>query len=508
MLASEKASGVYKRGAKAKQEAKEALEKAKESHEASTSADAQDSKPGKGAWILEGLAASGLRAIRYAKEIPGLAGIDANDLDPNVVESMKRNIEFNGPEVSSLVHAHCHDARVLMMRSKKYDAVDLDPYGTPSMLLDSAVQCAGEGGLLLVTATDMANLAGNNSTACHANYGSFPVHRPFCHEMAIRILLQCIESHANRHRKHITPLLSLSIDFYVRVFVRIHTNANQVKETPSQRLGYIWQSCGCDAYWIQPVGSKKVNGNSVKYAPAHGPVMPSEKCPESGGSYIMGGPIWTDKIHDVSFVKGLLDDLERDKSRYAQYARIRGLMVEARDELPDVPLYYDLHDVCKTLKCQSPKMEVMKSALINAGFRVSGSHANPLAIKTDAPVEVFFDILRCWIKEHPINNTKVEPGSYLAHILGKEAKIQADFSRAQGSMSQAKMGGVARFVQNPKNWGPKAKHSKPPTPRGPATGGKEAKLQIQDKEEAAAAAAEVEGEQGDEDPMKKKQRTE
>lgn len=506
MLASEKASGVYKRGAKAKQEAKEALDKA---NEASTSS---GTRPEQGAWILEGLAASGLRAIRYAKEIPGLAGIDANDLDPNVVASMRRNIEFNGPEVASLVHSHCHDARVLMMKPKKYDAVDLDPYGTPSMLLDSAVQCAGEGGLLLVTATDMANLAGNNSTACHANYGSYPVHRPYCHEMAIRILLQCIESHANRHRKHITPLVSLSIDFYVRVFVRIHTAANEVKDTPSDRLGYIWQSCGCDAYWIQPVGSKKVNGNSIKYAPAHGPVVPAEKCPESGGSYLMGGPIWTDRIHDVSFIQGLLEDLEKDKSRYAQYARIRGLLVEARDELPEVPLYYDLHDVCKTLKCQSPKMEVMKSAIINAGYRVSGSHANPLAIKTDAPVDVFFDILRCWIKEHPINNSKVEPSSYLAHILAKEPKIVADFSRAHGSVSQAKMGGVARFVQNPKNWGPKAKHSKPPTPRG-GPGAKKGTKGHGDKQAGLEQQEEKEGEgkdegEGGEGQQNKKQRVE
>ena len=36
-----------------------------------------------------------------------------------------------------------------------YDAVDLDPYGSPVQLLDSAVQAVSEGGLLMVTATDM-----------------------------------------------------------------------------------------------------------------------------------------------------------------------------------------------------------------------------------------------------------------------------------------------------------------------------------------------------------------
>ncbi len=37
-----------------------------------------------------------------------------------------------------------------------YEAVDLDPYGSPSQFLDTAVQAVAEGGLMLVTATDMA----------------------------------------------------------------------------------------------------------------------------------------------------------------------------------------------------------------------------------------------------------------------------------------------------------------------------------------------------------------
>ena len=39
-----------------------------------------------------------------------------------------------------------------------YDAVDLDPYGTPAQFLDTAVQAVSEGGLLMVTATDMAGV--------------------------------------------------------------------------------------------------------------------------------------------------------------------------------------------------------------------------------------------------------------------------------------------------------------------------------------------------------------
>ena len=101
--------------------------------------------------------------------------------------------------------------------------IDLDPYGSPSPFLDSAVQSLADGGLLCVTATDMAVLCGNSPETCYSKYGAISLKSRNCHEFAVRILLQCIESHANRYGRYIEPLLSLSIDFYVRVFVRIHS---------------------------------------------------------------------------------------------------------------------------------------------------------------------------------------------------------------------------------------------------------------------------------------------
>ena len=59
-------------------------------------------------------------------------------------------------------------------------------------------QAVAEGGLLCVTATDMAVLAGNSPETCHAKYGAVSLKTKSCHEFALRILLNCIESHANR----------------------------------------------------------------------------------------------------------------------------------------------------------------------------------------------------------------------------------------------------------------------------------------------------------------------
>lgn len=67
-----------------------------------------------------------------------------------------------------------------------YDAIDLDPYGCPSRFLDSAVQAVRDGGLLLVTCTDMAVLAGNSPETCYVKYGAVSLRSPACHEMVSR----------------------------------------------------------------------------------------------------------------------------------------------------------------------------------------------------------------------------------------------------------------------------------------------------------------------------------
>ena len=53
----------------------------------------------------------------------------------------------------------------------------------------------------------------------------------FCSQ-ALRIVLACLESHANRYHRYTVPLLSCSVDFYVRVFVRVFTSPALVKRTP------------------------------------------------------------------------------------------------------------------------------------------------------------------------------------------------------------------------------------------------------------------------------------
>ncbi|PIA46067.1 hypothetical protein AQUCO_01600384v1 [Aquilegia coerulea] len=423
------------------------------SEEAAKEADGKrrELKPAK---VLEALAASGLRALRYAREVEGISQVIALDNDPVSVEACKRNIKFNGSVAGSKVEAHLADARVYMlMHPKEFDVVDLDPYGSPSVFLDSAVQSVSDGGILMCTATDMAVLCGGNGEVCYSKYGSYPLRGKYCHEMALRILLACIESHANRYKRYIVPVLSVQMDFYVRVFVRIFTSASAMKNTPL-KLSYVYQCVGCDSFHLQCLArTVSKNNNSVRYLPGYGPVVPQE-CSDCGKRFNVGGPIWSAPIHDQDWVSSILSSVKSMRERYPAYDRISAVLTTVSEELPDVPLFLSLHNLCATLKCTSPSAVIFRSAVINAGFRISGTHVDPLGLKSDAPMDVIWDIMRCWVKTHPVKAQASDQSGSV--ILAKEPTLQANFARAVASLSKAQVKKVARFLPNPeKHWGPK-----------------------------------------------------
>ncbi|VAH42185.1 probable tRNA (guanine(26)-N(2))-dimethyltransferase 1 isoform X1 [Triticum dicoccoides] len=406
--------------------------------------------------VLEALAASGLRAIRYALEVDGIGEVIALDNNEVAIESCKRNIYHNGILASSKVVSHLADARIYMLtHPKEFDVVDLDPYGSPAAFLDSAVQCVADGGILMCSATDMAVLAGGNAEVCFSKYGSYPVRGKYRHEMALRILLACIESHAIRHKRYIVPVISVHMDFYIRVFVRIFTSASTVKSSPL-KFSHVYQCVGCNSFHLQNVG--RINSKDKRNIPLPNfcPIVPQE-CSECGGKFVMGGPIWSDPIHDRDWAASILSNIRATSGLYQAYAKISAILTSVSEELPNAPLFVSLHSICATLKCTNPTMVMFHSAIRNAGYQISGSHADPLALKTDAPMSVIWDIMRCWVKLHPVKSQPENlPGS---RILSQEPQLQASFSQATGGLVARKS---PRFLPNPeKHWGPKMKAGRP-----------------------------------------------
>lgn len=413
--------------------------------------------------ILDALSASGLRAFRYAKEIPVTTSVIANDLSAQATAAIKLNISHNN--VSEKVQAITGDAQAHMYsvcspltrgKHSSYEVIDLDPYGTAAPFLDAAVRALVDGGLLCVTCTDagiFASLGYLEKTYSH--YGGLPFKGPQSHEAGLRLILHAIATCAARNGLAIEPLLSLSIDFYARVFVRVRRSLAEVKFLASKTMVVYNCDEGCGAFTTQFLSQSKgkpaKNGDTIyKFSLAQGPST-SQFCPHCNFKTHLSGPMWGGPIHNPYFIQRILDLLPSLNSEtYATIPRIEGMLSVALDESvsfssqpasqdpspqacvnfiprddnlqPFLPLDPTLRatspffivpsNLAKILHCVSPSDAAFRGALANLGYRTSRSHTKPGSICTNAPWSVIWEIMREWVRQKaPVKSDAIKEGT-------------------------------------------------------------------------------------------------
>lgn len=431
--------------------------------------------------ILDALSATGLRALRYAKEVPLTTAVTANDLSSQATASIQLNIAHN--QLEGKVTALTGDARAHMYTAaspianraqRLYEVIDLDPYGTAASFLDSAVRAVVDGGLLCITCTDagvFASLGYLEKT--YSQYGGLPLKGPHAHEVALRLILHAIATSGAPYGIAIEPLLSLSIDFYVRVFVRVRHSPLDVKFLASKTM--VVYSCddGCGAWNTQFLAQSKKktasNGDKIyKYslaqAPSTGPF-----CPHCDFKTHLSGPMWGGPIHNPQFIQHILEILPSlDRKTYATIPRIEGMLSLALHESPSVsqtssgsdaqtgtdehalssdnippiprpdpslrcnhPFFIVPSSLAKIIHCVSPSDAAIRGALAHLGYWTSRSHTKPGSICTDAPWSVVWEIMREWVRQKsPIKDDAIKRGTPGWGILSRD--------RSKGAVNEEK----------------------------------------------------------------------
>ncbi|CRK15073.1 hypothetical protein BN1708_011342, partial [Verticillium longisporum] len=420
--------------------------------------------------ILDALSASGLRALRYSHELPFVTSVTANDLTKSAAESIQLNVKHNGLEDKIVVNhddaiAHMYrriaddlsnrDSRGRPGTKNKYDVIDLDPYGTAAPFIDAALQAVrDDGGLLCVTCTDGSHWAGH----CYAErsfalYGAVPVKGMHSHEAGLRLILHTLASTAARHGLHVEPLLSLSIDFYCRLWVRVTKSANAISFLGGKTM-VAYQCSGCTAWETQSLvrtraEPKKKGGHFFKHSLAKGPPTDGA-CRHCGSAQHVAGPMYGGAIHDQGFVRRVLDLLPTaDPAVYGTLPRIEGMLTTALEEyLPgpepagDVdakeaalarvdssPFFIMPSKLAGFINAQQVPDNMFRGALKHLGYRVTRSHCRPGSIKTDAPWDTIWFIMREWVRQKaPVKTERIRPTMPAYRLLGldKEAAVPAE----------------------------------------------------------------------------------
>ncbi|MBR9680976.1 MAG: tRNA (guanine(10)-N(2))-dimethyltransferase, partial [Candidatus Altiarchaeota archaeon] len=126
--------------------------------------------------VLDGMAASGARSIRLAKN--GV-NVIANDYDKRAVDLIKKNAKLNRVKFPILNR----DFRKAMLDSR-YGAVDIDPFGSPVPFIHYALHSATK--FIGLAATDTAALCGTYPRVAYRRYGFRSKRMPNYPEIGVR----------------------------------------------------------------------------------------------------------------------------------------------------------------------------------------------------------------------------------------------------------------------------------------------------------------------------------
>jgi len=275
--------------------------------------------------------------------------------------------------------------------------------------------------------------------------------------------LHSLSTSATRYGRYIEPLLSLSIDFYVRLFVRIQSAPIEVKKASSKTAMYYVCS-GCQSHYEQPLGRiiEKVHepsGNVNQVFKTHTGPPVTQTCPECGSPLHIAGPMWAAPIQDCDFIDKVLEHLEGNQDKYGTATRMKGMLTVAKEEL-DTTFYFTPARLAGNFHCECPPLDDVASGLLNSGHKVSRSHACPGSLKTTATRQDIHDLFRSWIKLHPVKMENISPTSPAHQLLSKPARAETDFTKRPDFVTPSSRIKLVRYQQNPTpHWGPGTKAS-------------------------------------------------
>ena len=323
--------------------------------------------------LLDVLSGIGARGIRVANESGSNVEVHLNDANGAAVEVALKNCELNGLVDRCAVSKE--DANVLMYSAPRhgirFNAIDVDPFGSPVPFADAALSTVSLGGIVALTATDLSALTGRSWAAGRRKYGVSLWRTDFSREVAARALAGYAVTRAASRERGARPLFAHVDSQYARVYLELYGSARAADES-LEHVGYL-EYCPRCLY-------RGVSASGQEYP---------RTCPVCGGELRELGPLWLGDILDREHVEGMLRAAE--ERGWPARSRILRRMLQ---EMGMPPYYYSLDRVADSLGICVPRMEALLEALTSKGYKAVRSGMHELGVRTDAPHKVVVEEMR------------------------------------------------------------------------------------------------------------------
>ena len=301
--------------------------------------------------ITDPLAASGIRSIRFLKELNKnkIKRIYINDHSNDAVKLIKENLALNKINYKNdkRIKLSCEDANMLLLNSTGFDYIDIDPFGTPNPFLDAACRRIARNGVIAVTATDTSALCGTFPNACIRKYWALPKKNAMMHETGLRILIRKIQLVAAQYEKALFPIFSYSKEHYMRVFLK--------NEKGKSKVDVILKQHDC---------------------------------------FNNAGPMWTGNLWDKTLCTKMYKNALKSRIFNKNKELARFLKTVKEESKINSVGFYDLHDVCgkNKIKKMLKKQEVINK-IKKSGYQASETHFKGEGIRSDIPMDKLIMLL-------------------------------------------------------------------------------------------------------------------
>ena len=321
--------------------------------------------------VCEPLAGCGIRGIRLASEVEGVRKVVVNDINGEASQLAKFNVEKN--KLVGKIVVKNEDANFLLSRfaapRKRFDYIDVDPFGSPMPYIDSALRAIRRGGLLALTATDLAPLCGVHPRACVRKYGGRPLRTEYCHELAVRLLAGALAKTAAKYDIGVKIMFSHSSEHYIRLYAAVDYGAKKADDN-LKNMGYITHCFAC---------LHREVSTGIFYCK-------KEMCPECGNNMSIAGPLWIGEIVNEDFVASM--EIEAKAKDFRQKRKIRRLLALTREEANAPITYYMVDKICDILGLPVPSIKRVVEELEKAGHKVVLTHFKTHGLRTDASARI------------------------------------------------------------------------------------------------------------------------
>jgi len=295
--------------------------------------------------LLDGLAASGIRGLRFANEVVGDLDITINDWNTNAYDLIKKNIEKLKIKKVKALNRNLN----AVLSEKKFDYIDIDPFGSPVYYIDSAMRSICNDGIIAVTATDTATLCGTYPKVCLRRYGALPYHPFAMKEIGLRILLGFICREAGKYDRGIKPIVSYCTDHYFRSYINIINGTGRANDSMKNYL-----TISSNDFF--PIKNENIDI----------------------------GPMWLGKIQNKKIIMKLRTMLfNKQLNTKNELWKLLDLLEEEADG-PN--FFYETDRLASIFKKSPPKMELLFEKLKEKGYNVYRTHFSQTGFKTNSPI--------------------------------------------------------------------------------------------------------------------------